>query len=109
MGGLARFEGRPVMVIGHEKGNDTRGFQEWLSSHPSLSRRVAAAEERARQWKADNPNWQSYLRPPEAQPTAFRQYQQRAVEYAKTAPQDDTLSQAQALLAAFPQCVEPDQ
>lgn len=24
MGGLARFEGRPVMVIGHEKGNDTR-------------------------------------------------------------------------------------
>lgn len=24
MGGLARFEGRPVMVIGHEKGNDTQ-------------------------------------------------------------------------------------
>ena len=24
MGGLARLEGRPVMVIGHEKGNDTR-------------------------------------------------------------------------------------
>jgi acetyl-CoA carboxylase carboxyl transferase subunit alpha len=24
MGGLARFEGRPVVVIGHEKGNDTR-------------------------------------------------------------------------------------
>ena len=23
MGGLARFEDRPVMVIGHEKGNDT--------------------------------------------------------------------------------------
>ena len=24
MGGLARFEGKPVMVIGHEKGNDTK-------------------------------------------------------------------------------------
>lgn len=24
MGGLARFDGRPVMVIGHEKGNDTK-------------------------------------------------------------------------------------
>ncbi len=24
MGGLARFDGRPVMVIGHEKGNDTQ-------------------------------------------------------------------------------------
>ncbi|WP_300032454.1 acetyl-CoA carboxylase carboxyltransferase subunit alpha [uncultured Roseobacter sp.] len=24
MGGLARFDGKPVMVIGHEKGNDTR-------------------------------------------------------------------------------------
>jgi len=24
MGGIARLEGRPVMVIGHEKGNDTK-------------------------------------------------------------------------------------
>jgi acetyl-CoA carboxylase carboxyl transferase subunit alpha len=24
MGGLARFDGRPVMIIGHEKGNDTK-------------------------------------------------------------------------------------
>ncbi|MFY9320749.1 carboxyl transferase domain-containing protein, partial [Lentibacter algarum] len=25
MGGLARFDGKPVMVIGHEKGSDTKG------------------------------------------------------------------------------------
>ncbi|MEM8875943.1 MAG: M48 family metalloprotease [Planctomycetota bacterium] len=89
-----------------EKGHDVQGFQAFLSSHPSLSSRVENSQRMAVAYKRDVPNWQSYRRPDLASPRQFEQLKARAVEFAKTAPQDTTLGQAQKILAAFPKCVD---
>ena len=90
-----------------EAGADQSGLQELMSSHPSLSSRVANADRRAEEWKQQNPDWQRYLRPDVAGSEAeFARLQQRAKQLEKSSPQDSTLGQAQALLDAFPRCVD---
>jgi predicted Zn-dependent protease len=75
-----------------------------LSSHPRLSDRVAAARRRAAELP---PSAAQYRRPNLASPARFKQLQQRSIEIGKRMPSDQSLEEAQTLLAAFPSCVSP--
>jgi predicted Zn-dependent protease len=90
---------------GYDKGN------EMLSDHPSLGNRVAAAKERAAKLPPEAEQWR---RPAVAEGSAFKQLQARSAEVGKTMPSDQSLEQAQELLAALPRscltpAVQPDQ
>lgn len=87
-----------------DQGNDSGPVI--LSSHPSLSSRVEKARKRAaalppvaRQWQSRNT----------ASPRQFQLLQARAEQVGRTMPTDESLEQAQTLLAAFPSCVSPQQ
>jgi predicted Zn-dependent protease len=88
-----------MIDLGHDKS------PEIASSHPKLSNRVKNTERRiselpptAKQWRQRNI----------ASDREFRQYQQRANEYARRNPPNEKTKAAQLMLAAFPSCVAPE-
>jgi predicted Zn-dependent protease len=81
-----------------------------MASHPRLSDRVRNARQRAANWKASNPQWQSVRQPNTATPEQFRALQQRAEAAAKAMPRNDArVAAAELLFDAFPSCVAPTQ
>ena len=88
-----------MIELGYDKGG------EQLSDHPSLSSRVAAAEKKAANLPEKAQKWR---REPIASATEFRQLQARAREIGKKMPDDQSLANAQQLLAAMPRsCLTP--
>jgi predicted Zn-dependent protease len=90
---------------GYDKG------PEYLSDHPSLKSRVEEAKKRAAQLPPQASQWRQ---PPIANDSEFKQLQQRAVAVGKNMPTDQSLAQAQELLAALPRscltpAIQPDQ
>jgi predicted Zn-dependent protease len=86
-----------------DKGLDTT--PEMMSDHPTLRSRVAATKDRASRLKPETKQWR---KPPVAGPAEFRQLQDRATQLGKTMPDDTSLKQTQALLAAMPRsCLTP--
>jgi predicted Zn-dependent protease len=79
---------------------------EALSDHPKLSNRVANTEKRIRDLP---PNADEWRRPPIASPSEFRDLQARAARLGRTMPNDQSLQQAQLMLASFSSCVSPDE
>ena len=66
MGGLARFEDRPVIVIGHEKGNDTKSRIEhnFGMARPEGYRKAIRLMEMADQfWTASKLHWLTHQVP----------------------------------------------
>ena len=81
------------------------GTPEMFSDHPKLSARVANTDKRVAQLPADAVN---YRKPPIANPQQFAALQQRSTQLAKSLPNDQAVKKAQAMLAAFPSCVSPN-
>jgi predicted Zn-dependent protease len=96
-----RFSGFFQTLI--DKGYDKT--PEIASDHPKLNSRVQATRERIGQLPPEARNWR---RPPIADAARFKQLQQRAQRLGKSMPNDQSLEQAQLMLAAFPNCVTPD-
>jgi predicted Zn-dependent protease len=96
-----RFPGFFQTLI--DKGYDKT--PEALSDHPKLSSRVKATRERIAQLPPEARTWR---RPPIADDARFRQLQQRAARIGRSMPNDQSLEQAQLMLAAFPNCVTPE-
>jgi len=78
---------------------------EIMSDHPKLSHRVAATRGRIKQLPPDAERWR---RPPVADARRFAELKERAARVGKSMPNDQSLQQAQLLLAAFPSCVTPE-
>jgi predicted Zn-dependent protease len=77
---------------------------EIASDHPSLASRVEAAK----QWAAElPPEAKKWRKPPIADEAKFKKLQARALELAKTMPDDKSMEEAQTLLAAFGNCLMP--
>jgi predicted Zn-dependent protease len=90
---------------GYDKGS------EYLSDHPSLKSRVDLAKKRSAALPAQASEWRQ---PPIANDSEFKQLQARSVAVGKTMPTDQSLAQAQKLLAALPRscltpAIQPDQ
>ncbi|HEV7299787.1 MAG TPA: M48 family metallopeptidase [Tepidisphaeraceae bacterium] len=77
---------------------------ELASDHPTLKSRVEWTKKETARLPAAA---QQYRRPPVASPSQFQQLQARAAQIAETMPSDNSLEQAQELLAAFSSCVAP--
>jgi predicted Zn-dependent protease len=75
------------------------------SDHPMLKDRVALARQRAADWKAKHDD--QFRQLPIADPSKFAQLRQRAAQIAGSTPNDQSLQQAQGLLASFSSCVTP--
>lgn len=78
-----------------------------MASHPKLSDRVANSQKRADRWKAENPNWRSFLRPPVANASQFASLQQRSAVAAEKIERNPQVAAAELLFDAFPSCVAP--
>lgn len=78
---------------------------EYLSDHPTLKSRVAAAKE----WAAKlPPNAASWRQPPVADAQRFAGLKARAKQLGATLPSDQTLANSQRILAAMPRsCLTP--
>jgi len=76
-----------------------------LSDHPSLASRVDAAKQRVAKLPPEAQHWR---KAPVADPAEFKQLQARAAKVSKTMPNDQSLQGAQKLLAAFSNCMLPD-
>jgi predicted Zn-dependent protease len=88
-----------MIELGYDKG------AEQLSDHPSLGSRVAAAEKKAANLPAKAQKWR---REPVASAEEFRRLQARAREVGAKMPDDQSLANAQELLAAMPRsCLTP--
>jgi predicted Zn-dependent protease len=85
-----------------EAGYDTT--PEMLSDHPKLSTRVANTDQRVAALPPDAGQWR---KGDIADATKFAALQQRSAQLARSLPNDQTMQQAQTLLAAFPSCVAP--
>ena len=90
---------KKMIELGYDKGG------EQLSDHPSLSSRVAAAEKEAANLPEKAAKWR---REPVASASEFRRLQERAREVGRNMPDDQSLANAQQLLAAMPRsCLTP--
>jgi predicted Zn-dependent protease len=85
-----------------DKGLDTT--PEMMSDHPTLRSRVEAAKSRAAKLPPAAAQWR---KPPVADAAAFAAMKQRAEIVGKSMPNDQSLEQAQTLLAAVASCVSP--
>ncbi len=88
-----------MIADGHAQADDT------FSTHPAAVKRVESAERRAR---ALPPAAEQWRRKPVAEAKAFAALQARCRQVGAAMPSDQTLEQAQKLLAAFPSCVAPE-
>lgn len=77
-----------------------------MSDHPTLASRVDAAKQRVAKLPPEAEKWR---KAPVADPAEFKQLQARAAKVSKTMPNDQSLQGAQKLLAAFSNCMLPDE
>ena len=77
---------------------------EMMSDHPKLASRVANAEKRVAKLPARAAEWR---KPPVSDAQQFAALQQRAAQLAQSLPNDQSMQQAQAMLASFSSCVSP--
>lgn len=88
-----------------EKGYDTSSAL--LSDHPTLKSRVEAADQRVKELPPQAEQWR---RKPVASADEFKALQKRAAKLGKKMPDDQSLSNAQELLAAMPRsCLTPQE
>ncbi|MFT3785161.1 MAG: M48 family metalloprotease [Tepidisphaeraceae bacterium] len=85
-------------------GYETKGADEMMSDHPSLSSRVAKAQENARSLPPEASSWRQ---PDLVSQKRFNALRKRAEVVGKTMPNDQSLASAKLLLASFPSCVAP--
>jgi predicted Zn-dependent protease len=78
-----------------------------LSNHPTLASRVDATQKRVQEFMSQHGGTDPYRKPDNATPEQFQRYKAEAQQVAATTPNDQSLKQAQTLLAAFPSCVAP--